>query len=107
MDYKSVPEDELESENYSSETVSALLSQSQREYRQSLRRSAAINVPLLLGSYLAVCACLAGYALSHSESIWVFSKIYVALIWFGCQLHSFFPSSGLGIDQPNRRSGKS
>lgn len=81
MNFKDVPANELESGNYSSKTVSALLSQAQREYRQSLRRSVAKNVPLLLGSYLAVCACFAGYALGHGESIWLFSKIYIALAW--------------------------
>lgn len=81
MNFKDVPANELESGNYSRETVSALLDEAQREYRQSLRRSAARKVPLLLGSYLAVCACLAGYALGHGESVWLFSEIYKALAW--------------------------
>ena len=81
MNYKDVPKNERESERYLSKTISTLLGQAKREYRQSLRKSVARNVPLLLGSYLAVCACLAGYALSHGESIWLFSEIYVALVW--------------------------
>lgn len=91
MNFKEVPANELESENYSSETISALLAQAKREYKQSLRKSAARNVPLLLGSYLAVCACLAGSALGHGESIWLFSKIYIALAWLWLPIAFLLP----------------
>lgn len=91
MNYKDVPKNELESGSFSRETVSELLSQAQLEYRQSLRRSAARNVPLLVGSYLAVCACLAGYALGHGESVWLFSKIYIALVWLWLPIAFLLP----------------
>ena len=91
MNYRDVPANELESGKYSKETISTLLSEARREYRQSLRKSVARNVPLLLGSYLTLCACLAGYALGHGESIWFFSKIYVALMWVWLPIGFFIP----------------
>ncbi|KXS54123.1 MAG: hypothetical protein AWU57_1514 [Marinobacter sp. T13-3] len=91
MDYKDVPREEIEAGSYSRETITALLGRARREYRKSISRSVAKNVPLLLGTYLAVCACLAGYALAHGESIWLFAKIYVALLWLWIPVGAMLP----------------
>lgn len=91
MDYKDVPREEIETGSYSRETIAALLDRARRKHRESVRKSAATNVPLFCGTYLAICACFAGYALAHGESIWFFSRIYVALIWLWLPVGAIFP----------------
>lgn len=91
MELKDVPKHEIETEIYSRKTVSGLLETAKRDYRQFIRKSAAKNVPLIIGSYIVVCACLAGYSLAHGESIWLFSKIYVALVWLWIPVATMLP----------------
>ena len=83
MTFEHVPRRELESGKYTRETMTTLLAQAQREYKAYVRTSAVRNLPVQVGSYLALCLGLAGYALGHEESIWVFSSFYLALsyIW--------------------------
>lgn len=81
MRFKDVPRNEHMSGRYSKETIRQLMSAKRIEFRSYLRKSAARNIPLILGSYIAVCSCFAGYALAHDESILIFKVIYFGLAY--------------------------
>jgi len=81
MKFSDVSKKELESGNYSDETIQRLMENKRIEFSVYLRASASKYIPMIIGSYLAICACLAGYALAYGESVFVFSKIYHGLIY--------------------------
>lgn len=81
MRFSEIPENELRTGSYSKETIGRLMKSKRSEYRSYLRESAARNIPLVIGSYIAICSCLAGYALAYAESIFVFKDVYIGLAY--------------------------